>query len=62
MPTTSYGHELSPGDHTDLDDTPVCCDEDMTSKDTAHSSRVYTCDCGATVTIAPNGLVSDIRD
>ncbi|MFF0588455.1 hypothetical protein ACFYWD_21060 [Streptomyces sp. NPDC003781] len=62
MPTTSYGYELSIGADTDRDDIPVCCGEDMTGKDRDRGYRDYTCDCGATVTIAPSGLVFDITD
>jgi hypothetical protein len=62
-PTTSYGYELSPGDDTDIDDVPVCCDEDMAGKDTERGGRDYTCgDCGTVVSIAASGLVSDIYE
>ncbi|RLU81975.1 hypothetical protein CTZ27_30895 [Streptomyces griseocarneus] len=62
-PTTSYGFELSIGDDTSLDDTPVCCDEDMTGEDTSHGYRDYTCHgCGTVLTLAPSGLVFDISN
>ncbi len=62
-PTTSYGHELSPGDDTDRDDVPVCCGEDMTGADTRRGGRDYTCgDCGTIVSIAASGLVKDIYE
>lgn len=62
MPTTSYGHELSPGDDTDLDDIPVCCDG-MDGKDTSNGGRDYTCpDCGTVVSISASGLVDDIYE
>ncbi|MGW2508479.1 hypothetical protein ACWC0A_03410 [Streptomyces scopuliridis] len=61
MPTTSYGAELFIGDDTGRDDIPVCCDDDMTAKDTDGGYRDYTCGaCGVVVTIAPSGLVFDI--
>ncbi len=53
MPTTSYGYELTIGDHTDCDDIPVCCDNDMSGQDN---------DGGTALTIAPSGLVSDIAE
>ncbi|MFG2352601.1 hypothetical protein [Streptomyces sp. NPDC048521] len=63
MPTTSYGYDLTIGDHTDRDDIPVCCDSDMTGQDKDGDYRRYTCgDCAAVVTIDPSGLVSDIAD
>ncbi|MEU3528841.1 hypothetical protein AB0E62_34170 [Streptomyces sp. NPDC038707] len=63
MPTTSYGHELAIGDHTERDDTPVCCDSDMTSQDHNAGHRDYTCGvCSAVVTIDPNGIVFDVAD
>lgn len=63
MPTTSYNYELAPGDDTDLDDIPVCCNTDMTSKDTSDNGRTYTCGtCHTTVTLAASGLVLHITD
>jgi hypothetical protein len=63
MPTTSYGSELAPGDHTDIDDAPVCCGNDMTGKTTPDGGRDYTCGiCRTVVAIAVNGLVTSIAD
>ncbi|MCX5202468.1 hypothetical protein OG897_13545 [Streptomyces sp. NBC_00237] len=62
MPTTSYGHELSPGDDTDINDTPVCCD-DMEATDGVRGGRDYTCpECSSVVSISATGLVNDIVD
>ncbi|MYW46388.1 hypothetical protein [Streptomyces sp. SID161] len=61
MPATSYDYELSPGDHTDPDDNPICCDTDMTGKDTS-GGRDYTCDtCQTVISISSSGLVSSIN-
>ncbi|MEV0556185.1 hypothetical protein AB0I27_22385 [Streptomyces sp. NPDC050597] len=60
-PTTSYGYELSIADDTDIDDTPVCCGEDMAAKGTARGGRDYTCgNCSTLVMISASGLVDDI--
>jgi hypothetical protein len=63
-PTTSYGYELSPGDETDLDDTPRCCGESMTAKaPDEDGDREYLCgQCGTALEINENGLVWDIRE
>lgn len=61
MPTTSYGTDITPGDDTGLDDTPICCDDDMTGRDTKNGGRSYTCGtCSTVVTIAASGIVADI--
>jgi hypothetical protein len=60
-PTTSYGYELQIADDAGIDDVPVCCDEDMTGKDTKSGGRDYTCSsCSTVVMIKANGLVDDI--
>lgn len=61
-PTTSYGHELSPGDDTDINDIPVCCD-DMEGEDTSSGGRDHTCPvCQTVVSISASGLVNDIYE
>jgi len=62
-PTTSYGYELEIGDDAGHDDTPVCCGEDMTGKDTGRGGREWTCgDCGTVLLISASGLVDDIYE
>ncbi|MFI9598912.1 hypothetical protein ACIHCX_03355 [Streptomyces sp. NPDC052043] len=62
-PTTSYGSELEIGDDAGHDDTPVCCDADMTPKPCGDGSVEHTCgDCGTVLEIAPSGVVRDIRE
>lgn len=61
MPTI-HGYELSPGDDLGRDTTPDCCDQEMAPKGAdGKGYRDYKCDCGTTLTVAPNGLVFDIR-
>ncbi|MFD8851869.1 hypothetical protein [Streptomyces sp. NPDC059604] len=62
MGPNTYGFELSPGDDLGLDTTPDCCDQSMTATDGDDGYRDYTCgDCGTTLTVAPTGIVFDIK-
>ncbi|MEU5429959.1 hypothetical protein AB0H73_30800 [Streptomyces olivoreticuli] len=54
--------ELSVSDELGHDTAPLCCDDEMTAKDTDDGFREYTCGCCHTVVeIDELGLVFDIR-
>ncbi|WP_275558518.1 hypothetical protein [Streptomyces sp. 5-6(2022)] len=62
MTPTVNGYELSIGDDLGTETIPDCCDEDMTAGAASNGYRNYTCsECNTVLTVAPTGLVYDIR-
>lgn len=61
IPTTSYGYELEIADDAGHNDTPVCCNRDMTGSKTAEGGVDFRCSrCRTVLEIDNSGLVADI--